>query len=323
MSWETRTKFFFIKHCIFQNCYVSLRHKDCKMIERFVRYIQTEKRYSMHTVNAYKRDLMQFAEYVLQKYDIDSLLSIETPIIRSYVIELKEEGLENRSINRKVSTLRSFYSFLLREKEIKVTPMTGIKSLKQPIELAKFVPEHDINKVSFEANDDFFLRRKEVVFEILYQTGVRQAELRTIKDEDVDSASKIIKVLGKRNKERIIPIGDGLLEIIDKYKKTRDDLFVERTNTLLIVDNKGNQASSKFIYDMIHKMLSEVTTIEQKSPHVLRHTFATHLLNRGADIRAIQKLLGHSSLSSTQVYTHNTIEKLKDVYQKAHPYGDK
>ncbi len=323
MSWETRTKFFFIKHCIFQNCYVSLRHKDCKMIERFVRYIQTEKRYSMHTVNAYKRDLMQFAEYVLQKYDIDSLLSIETPIIRSYVIELKEEGLENRSINRKVSTLRSFYSFLLREKEIKVTPMTGIKSLKQPIELAKFVPEHDINKVSFEANDDFFLRRKEVVFEILYQTGVRQAELRTIKDEDVDSASKIIKVLGKRNKERIIPIGDGLLEIIDKYKKTRDDLFVERTNTLLIIDNKGNQASSKFIYDMIHKMLSEVTTIEQKSPHVLRHTFATHLLNRGADIRAIQKLLGHSSLSSTQVYTHNTIEKLKDVYQKAHPYGDK
>lgn len=323
MSWETRTKFFFIKHCIFQNCYVSLRHKDCKMIERFVRYIQTEKRYSMYTVNAYKRDLMQFAEYVLQKYDIDSLLSIETPIIRSYVIELKEEGLENRSINRKVSTLRSFYSFLLREKEIKVTPMTGIKSLKQPIELAKFVPEHDINKVSFEANDDFFLRRKEVVFEILYQTGVRQAELRTIKDEDVDSASKIIKVLGKRNKERIIPIGDGLLEIIDKYKKTRDDLFVERTNTLLIVDNKGNQASSKFIYDMIHKMLSEVTTIEQKSPHVLRHTFATHLLNRGADIRAIQKLLGHSSLSSTQVYTHNTIEKLKDVYQKAHPYGDK
>lgn len=293
------------------------------MIERFIRYIQTEKRYSKHTVDAYNRDLMQFSEYVLQKYDIDNLLSIETPIIRSYVIELKEEGLENRSINRKVSTLRSFYSFLLREKEIKVTPMTGIKSLKQPKELAKFVPEHDINKVSFEGNDDFYLRRKEVVFEILYQTGVRQAELRTIKDDDVDSVSKIIKVLGKRNKERIIPVGDDLLEIIDKYKKTRDDLFVERNNTLLIVDNKGMPASPKFIYDMIHKMLARVTTIEQKSPHVLRHTFATHLLNRGADIRAIQKLLGHSSLSSTQVYTHNTIEKLKDVYQEAHPYGDK
>ena len=131
------------------------------------------------------------------------------------------------------------------------------------------------------------------------------------------------KVIGKRNKERIIPVGNDLLEKIDKYKTVRDNSFTERDNTLLIVDNKGRQASPKFIYDLIHTILQGVTTIEQKSPHVLRHTFATHLLNRGADIRAIQKLLGHSSLSSTQVYTHNTIEKLKDVYQKAHPYGDK
>lgn len=293
------------------------------MIDRFIRYIQTEKRYSMHTVNAYKRDLMQFSEYVLQKYDVDNLLSIETPIIRSYIIELKENGMENRSINRKVSTLRSFYSFYLREKEIKVTPLTGIKSLKQPKELAKFVPEQDIIKISFHEKDDFAIRRDEIVFEILYQTGIRQAELRTIKDGDVDGVSKSIKVHGKRNKERVIPVGDELLEKIDKYKTIRGDFFVGRDNTWLIVDNKGRQASSKFIYDLIHKILVGVTTIEQKSPHVLRHTFATHLLNRGADIRAIQKLLGHSSLSSTQVYTHNTIEKLKDVYQQAHPYGDK
>ena len=277
----------------------------------------------MHTVNAYKRDLVQFSEYVMQKYEIDNLLSIETPIIRSYIIELKENGMENRSINRKVSTLRSFYSFYLREKEIKVTPLTGIKSLKQPKELAKFVPEHDIVKISFEETNDFITLRSEVVFEILYQTGIRQSELRSIKDDDVDAISKSIKVLGKRSKERIIPVGDELLEKIDKYKTVRDDFFAERDNTLLIVDNKGRQASPKFIYDLIHKMLVGVTTIEQKSPHILRHTFATHLLNRGADIRAIQKLLGHSSLSSTQIYTHNTIEKLKDVYQKAHPYGDK
>ena len=277
----------------------------------------------MHTVNAYRRDLVQFAEYVSQKYDIDNLLLIDTPIIRSYMIELKEDGMENRSINRKVSTLRSFYSFYLREKEIKVTPLTGIKSLKQPKELAKFVPEHDIVKISFEENDDFVVRRNKVVFEILYQTGIRQAELRTIKDEDVDACSKLIKVLGKRNKERIIPVGERLLEKIERYKKIRDDLFVGKDSPFLIVDNKGRQASPKFVYDLIHKMLMGVTTIEQKSPHVLRHTFATHLLNRGADIRAIQKLLGHSSLSSTQIYTHNTIEKLKDVYQKAHPYGDK
>ena len=277
----------------------------------------------MHTVNAYKRDLMQFSEYVLQKYDVDNLLSIETPIIRSYIIELKENGMGNRSINRKVSTLRSFYSFYLREKEIKVTPLTGIKSLKQPKELAKFVPEQDIIKISFQEKDDFAIRRDEIVFEILYQTGIRQAELRTIKDGDVDGVSKSIKVHGKRSKERVIPVGDELLEKIDKYKTIRGDFFVVRDNTWLIVDNKGRQASSKFIYDLIHKILVGVTTIEQKSPHVLRHTFATHLLNRGADIRAIQKLLGHSSLSSTQVYTHNTIEKLKDVYQQAHPYGDK
>lgn len=277
----------------------------------------------MHTVNAYKRDLVQFSEYVMQKYEIDNLLSIETPIIRSYIIELKENGMENRSINRKVSTLRSFYSFYLREKEIKVTPLTGIKSLKQPKELAKFVPEHDIVKISFEETNDFVALRSEVVFEILYQTGIRQSELRSIKDDDVDAISKSIKVLGKRSKERIIPVGDELLEKIDKYKTVRDDFFAERDNTLLIVDNKGRQASPKFIYDLIHKMLVGVTTIEQKSPHILRHTFATHLLNRGADIRAIQKLLGHSSLSSTQIYTHNTIEKLKDVYQKSHPYGDK
>ena len=293
------------------------------MIERFIRYIQTEKRYSLHTVNAYKKDLLQYKEYVTQKYDIDDLLSVEIPIIRSYIVDLKDAGMGNRSINRKISTLRSFYSFFLREKEIKVTPMAGIKSLKQPKELAKFVPEHDIDNISFDDNDDFETKRSEVIFEILYQTGIRQAELRNIKDADVDNVSQYIKVLGKRNKERIIPVGEELLKQIENYKRLRNEQFSNRDNVILIVDNKGNQASSKFIYDVIHKMLDGATTIEQKSPHVLRHTFATHLLNRGADIRAIQKLLGHSSLSSTQIYTHNTIEKLKDVYQKAHPYGDK
>ena len=300
-----------------------MRHKDCKMIDRFIRYIQTEKRYSLHTVNAYKKDLLQYMEYVTQKYDIDDLLSVEIPIIRSYIVDLKDAGMENRSINRKISTLRSFYSFYLREKEIKVTPMTGIKSLKQPKELAKFVPEHDIDNISFDDNDDFETRRNEIIFEILYQTGIRQAELRNIKDADVDNVSQYIKVLGKRNKERIIPVGEGLLKIIENYKRLRNEQFPNRDSVILVVDNKGKQASSKFIYDVVHKMLDGTTTIEQKSPHVLRHTFATHLLNRGADIRAIQKLLGHSSLSSTQIYTHNTIEKLKDVYQKAHPYGDK
>lgn len=292
------------------------------MIDRFVRYIQTEKRFSLHTVRAYKKDLEQFSDYIQTKYELDNILQVENPIIRSYIIDLKEEGLENRSINRKISTLRSFYCYCIREKYLQSTPLTGIKSLKQPKELAKFVPEHDLDRLSFDSDDEFKARRDELVFEILYQTGMRQSELRTIKDFDVDKGSLLIKVHGKRNKERIIPIGRDLMELIERYKDIRDERFQDRAILELIVDNKGKAASPKFIYNIVHDILMNITTIEQKSPHVLRHTFATHLLNRGADIRAIQKLLGHSSLKSTQIYTHNTIDKLKEVYQKAHPHGD-
>lgn len=293
------------------------------MIDRFIRYIQAEKRYSEHTLKAYERDLEQFSSFLAEKYEIEDLLSVNSEMIRSYIIDLKDNNLKNRSINRKISVLRSFYNYCLREKQIAVTPLLGVKSMKQPKELAKFVPEHDIKKMTFEQNDDFLVRRDEIVFEILYQTGMRQAELRLIKDADVDINSKTIKVHGKRNKDRIIPIGVDLLKLINHYIMLRNAQFPDRNNSFLIVDNHGEEATSRFIYSLVHNMLKNITTIEQKSPHVLRHTFATHLLNRGADIRAIQKILGHSSLSSTQIYTHNTIDKLKDVYKKAHPYGDK
>lgn len=293
------------------------------MIDRFIRYIQAEKRYSEHTMKAYERDLEQFSSFLAEKYEIEDLLSVNSEMIRSYIIDLKDNNLKNRSINRKISVLRSFYNYCLREKQIAVTPLLGVKSMKQPKELAKFVPEHDIKKMTFEQNDDFLVRRDEIVFEILYQTGMRQAELRLIKDADVDINSKTIKVHGKRNKDRIIPIGVDLLKLINHYIMLRNARFPDRNNSFLIVDNHGEEATSRFIYSLVHNMLKDITTIEQKSPHVLRHTFATHLLNRGADIRAIQKILGHSSLSSTQIYTHNTIDKLKDVYKKAHPYGDK
>lgn len=293
------------------------------MIDRFIRYIQAEKRYSEHTLKAYERDLEQFSSFLVDKYEIEEHLSVNSEMIRSYIIDLKENNIKNRSINRKISVLRSFYNYCLREKQITVTPLLGVKSMKQPKELAKFVPEHDIKKMSFEQNDDFLVRRDEIVFEILYQTGMRQAELRLIKDADVDINSKTIKVHGKRNKDRIIPIGVDLLKLINHYIMLRNAQFPDRNNSFLIVDNHGEEATSRFIYSLVHNMLKDITTIEQKSPHVLRHTFATHLLNRGADIRAIQKILGHSSLSSTQIYTHNTIDKLKDVYKKAHPYGDK
>ncbi|MBR6774704.1 MAG: tyrosine-type recombinase/integrase [Bacteroidales bacterium] len=293
------------------------------MLQRFLRHIETEKRYSVHTVNAYKRDLEQFSDYVKRNHEIDDLLSVDSEIIRSYIINMKDSGLENRSINRKISSLRTFYTYCKREKEITTSPLSEIKSLKQPKELAKFIPEYDMQNISFEETNNFAIRRDELIIEILYQTGIRQSELRNLSDNDIDKNKRTIKILGKRNKERIIPIEKELINLIERYIKLRDEQFPERKNVKLIVNNKGLEASPKFIYTIVHKILIETTTVEQKSPHVLRHTFATHLLNRGADIRAIQKMLGHNSLSSTQVYTHNTIEKLKDAYKKAHPYGDK
>ena len=187
------------------------------MIKRFIRYIQAEKRYSEHTLMAYERDLVQFSSFLAEKYELEDLLSVDSEMIRSYIIDLKDNNLKNRSINRKISVLRSFYNYCLREKQVAVTPLLGVKSMKQPKELAKFVPEHDIKKMIFEQNDDFLVRRDEVVFEILYRTGIRQAELRAIKDEDVDKITKSIMVHGKRNKDRIIPIGEDMLKMIDKY----------------------------------------------------------------------------------------------------------
>lgn len=292
------------------------------MLGRFIRYIETEKRYSTHTVSAYCRDLEQFGSYLINMYELDDMAKATGEMVRSYIVSLKNEGLENRSINRKISSLRAFYKFCLREKALKVTPMQGVKSLRKPKELAKFVPEQDMEKVEFAVGDDFRERRDELVFELLYQTGMRQAELRGLKDSDVGEDTLLIKVRGKRDKERLIPVSRELVDMIVGYKKIRDAQFPGNTNVSLIVDDKGRPAGATFIYNIVHRILEGVTTLKQKSPHVLRHTFATHLLNGGADIRAIQKLLGHSSLSSTQIYTHNTIEQLKEIYQVAHPLGD-
>lgn len=292
------------------------------MIEEFVRYIQTEKRYSEHTVNAYRRDLEQFAAYICNTYDIADLLNVTTPMVRSYIVGLKVAGMENRSINRKISSLRSFYLFCVRENFIERTPLSGIKALKQPSEIAKFVPESDMEKLVFSKEKDFNGVRNALIFEMLYQTGMRQSELRELKDGDVDFDTLLIKVHGKRAKERYIPIRLELLERIKCYQDIRNQQFPQRNGVTLIVDDKGREANPTFVYRVVHEMLQGITTVNQKSPHVLRHTFATHLLNAGADIRAIQKLLGHSSLNSTQIYTHNTIDRLKEIYRQAHPLGD-
>ncbi len=283
-------------------------------------YLQTEKRFSPLTVKAYQSDMEQFVEYVRDKYDITDLTEVDTTVVRSYLVHLKEHGLSNRSINRKLTTLRTFYKYCLREGLIINTPMTGVKSLKRGKELPKFVSEADINKVSFADADDFATRRDALIFELLYQTGMRQAELRGMKDTDVDRAGMVLKVHGKRNKDRLVPLSSQMIRMISQYQTLRDATFSAHADRLLVND-KGEEMSSYYVYNKVHVMLEGVTTLKQKSPHVLRHTFATHLLDKGASLVAIQKLLGHEDLATTQIYAHTTIEQLKQIHKQAHPKG--
>ena len=288
-------------------------------VDKFISYLETEKRFSALTVTAYRSDMEQFVDYIKTQYNTDDPTQVETLVVKSYLVHLKERGLANRSINRKLTTLRTFYKYCLREGLIQKTPMTGVKSLKQERVLPKFIPEHDINKVSFEG-DDFASRRDALLFELLYQTGMRQAELRAVRDTDVDRATLTLKVHGKRNKERLVPLSQQMIRMIDQYQSMRDTNFAGHADRLLLND-KGEEMSPYYVYNKVHQMLAGVTTLKQKSPHVLRHTFATHLLDEGASLVAIQKLLGHEDLATTQVYAHTTIEQLKQIHKQAHPKG--
>jgi len=289
-------------------------------IDKFIAYVEKEKRYSALTVAAYRRDLLQFSDYLLADFSMADLEKATAVMVKSYVAYLKEKGMENRSINRKLSTLRTFYKYCLREGAIEKSPMTNIKALKLPKPLVKFVTETDINKVSFSEADDFPTCRDRLLFELLYQTGMRQAELRGLRDGSVDKFTRTLKVLGKRNKERIIPLSMQMVNMISHYQSLRDAAFEVKADRLLLND-KGEEMTPYYIYNKVHVLLDGITTLKQKSPHVLRHTFATHLLDEGANLRAIQELLGHSSLSSTQIYAHNTIEQLKQIHKQAHPKG--
>lgn len=289
-------------------------------IDQFIAYLETEKRYSALTLQAYRRDLEQFKAYLVSAYEMDDLVQATTPMVKSFVVWLKEEGNANRSINRKTSALRSFFKYCLREGVIVKTPMTGVKAMKQPKQVVKFVTENDINKVHFADDDSFSVRRDELIFELLYQTGMRQAELRGLRDADIDEFDLKVKIHGKRNKERVVPLQNSLVEMIAHYQKLRDAQFQVKADRLLLND-KGEPMTATYIYNKVHQMLEGITTLKQKSPHVLRHTFATHLLDEGASLVAIQKLLGHEDLATTQVYAHVTIEQLKQIHKQAHPKG--
>lgn len=291
------------------------------MVSYFLQHIKYEKRLSHHTVTAYETDLTQFSAYLLFQYEFKEPEKADFQMIRSWIVALVDEKIENRSINRKIATLRSFYNFLLRHKSITNDPMLKIKALKTDKTLPKYVEEKPMENLldDMEFSDDFSGLRDKLVLELLYGTGMRLAELIGLKITDLNLYNNTLMVLGKRNKQRIIPVNKSLVEAIKKYLTLRTDITDDTTNTYLIVTDSGTQAYPMFIQRLVKKYLSLVTSLEQRSPHVLRHTFATHLLNRGADLNAIKDLLGHTSLAATQVYTHNSIEKLKKVFKQAHP----
>lgn len=289
-------------------------------IERFIRYLQFEKRFSLNTVTAYQKDLYQFSDFI-KELEPD-LLAISHQHVRSWIVSLMDEGMEPKSINRKISTLRSFYKFLQREGLISNSPMLHVKAPKVPKRLPVIITEQKMDTL-LDADtifsDDFQGIRNRLIIELLYGTGIRLAELLALKDDDINPYENQIKVLGKRNKERIIPITKSLASFIMEYQALKRDQDFKTQSPSLIVTNDGKAAYPKLIYRVVNAVLSLISTHDKKSPHILRHSFATSLLNRGADLNAIKELLGHSSLAATQVYTHNSVEKLKSIYKQAHP----
>lgn len=293
-----------------------------KQLHQFFDYLKYEKRYSNHTVTSYQNDIAQFTSFINpQKEEID-LQEINHQQIRAWVSDLMKHKIAARSVNRKLSALKSFFKFLQRQQIIEVNPMSKISGPKTPKRLPSFVDEHQMEDLFTEVKFDegFAGQRDKLILDLLYQTGIRRSELTHLKETDVDLFNSSIKVLGKRNKERIIPISLVLKRNLESYLQVKKELKL--SNPMLLVSEKGNTLSEQSVYNSVKKYLSQITTIQKKSPHVLRHTFATHLLNNGADINAVKDLLGHANLSATQVYTHNTIEKLKKSYKQAHPRGD-
>lgn len=297
---------------------------DTDLVTPFIEYLGYEKRFSKHTLVAYEGDLTRFTAFLQQQYETGPEKATHL-LIRSWIAGMMEEKMSPRSVNRKITTLKTFYKYLLREGHVKTNPMLKIQGPKTPKRLPVFVEQSPMDAVldgrAINEQEDGVLIQ--LILELFYGTGIRRSELIHLRQSNVDFRKSTIKVLGKRNKERIIPVNTPLLKLIEAYVNQKKQNGTPRpdddSDYLLQHPKSGKKLTEKFVYNKVIKYLAEVTTIDKKSPHVLRHTFATHMLNNGADLNAIKELLGHANLSATQVYTHNTVEKLKNIHHKSHP----
>lgn len=291
------------------------------MRDIFLTYLKTEKRYSQHTLVAYESDLDQFQSFLNSYYPETNFKKVGTKHIRSWLVHLKQEGQSNKSINRKSASLKSLYKFALKKGLVSKNPTDNIKTPKIQKRLPVFLQAERLDEL-FDKDyftEDFEGRRDKIIIEILYGTGIRLSEMLDLKIDDINNTQNMIRVRGKGNKDRMIPVHNELVSSIKEYSKMRAQKLRGSDNNYLILKNDGQKAYPVFIYRVVKKYLELITTEEKKSPHVLRHTFATHLLNKGADLNAIKDLLGHENLAATQVYTHNSLEQLKSIFKKAHP----
>ncbi|MFM7838449.1 MAG: tyrosine-type recombinase/integrase [Chitinophagaceae bacterium] len=286
----------------------------------FVDFLKYEKRFSRHTLRAYQDDLHQFSAFLQSQFSITGVEEVKAAYVRSWLASLKESGISSRSITRKLSSLKSFFKYQVRTGALTQTPLATVITPKSARRLPSFAPEAALQQVlrSLHFTEDWKGLNARMLFTIFYTTGIRLSEIIQLKIGHVDTSRQTLRVLGKGNKERLIPLAPETLELISFYEKEKKKKF-EQTEDALLVTEKGKKLYPKYAYLLVRHYLSAIPTLEKKSPHILRHSFATHLTDHGASLQAVKDLLGHSSLAATQVYTHNSVEKLKEVYRKAHP----
>lgn len=294
-------------------------------LKPFTDYLLLEKNYSSHTITSYKKDLESFGEFILNEYQENSIVQVNYSQIRNWIVSLVDAGISNRSVNRKVSSLNSYYKFLLKTETITVNPLAKHKALKtsKKVQIPFSEKEMDIVLDDLTSETDFEGLRNKLIVELFYATGIRRIELIQIRLSDLDLHNKTLKVLGKRNKERYIPLINSVIDSLNDYMTQRNSLDIIKDKDHLFLTKKGLKIYETLVYRIINDYFSKASSKVKRSPHILRHSFATHLLNQGANLNAVKELLGHSSLAATQVYTHNSISELKKVYSNTHPRSKK